>query len=107
VAAFGEWARISRGAFSPSNVREEWQGEDEDDPVIISFEMGGRTHRVEGKNLGDYFDLEILAQLDELIRPSGIQFAAHDTGDQTAYFVCLTDEERKAILKGRGVKFDW
>jgi hypothetical protein len=60
VAAFHEWARISRGAFNPSRIREHWRGPD--GPVDIEYTLGGRRHVAHARGLGDFLDLCVLTR---------------------------------------------
>jgi hypothetical protein len=107
VAAFDEWASISRGAFAPTNVVEDWQGGEMEDPMFVSFEMNGKVYRVQGTNYGDYFDLNILGGINQNLDPKGAKFASHSTGDQTGFIVCLTPSERDQILRERGLRFEF
>ena len=99
VEAFGEWARISRGAFRPRAVSERWAGEE--GPVTIAFELGGERHEVHAAGQGDFLDLCVLTSgINPLIAGSGRQFAVYrpDAGlGQEAFVVALTAQERAAL----------
>ncbi|MBO9532529.1 MAG: hypothetical protein J7513_06110 [Solirubrobacteraceae bacterium] len=93
---FQEWARISRGAFKPSNVRERWSGEN--DPVEISFDLAGQRHTVQAQPQGDFYDLCVLTGgINPVIKASGKHFALWgpdaDLG-QEAFVVVLTEREQ-------------
>jgi hypothetical protein len=99
VRIFAEWARISRGAFLPTNVREEWAGEE--GPVTITFTLDGQEHRLVSE-MDEWIDLGLLNEIDELIRPSGYSFdSSIQTYDQTAMAVVLTADEKARLLRER------
>ena len=98
-----EWAAISAGAFTPTDIDEAW--ESEAGPVKVRFEMGGATHELTPEHLEDWIDPRIATPINELIANSGRQFAFFKAFDQTAFVMALTETER-AALKGRGWCFD-
>ena len=106
VEAFAEWGLISRGTFDPKNVDEQWLDGEEDDPMSVSFDFGGKRHRLQGTNYGDYYDLGFLGKINRLIAPTGIQYCSWNTGDQTAFVVCLKEAERVALGSYRNFLFN-
>ncbi|MBE2319026.1 hypothetical protein DVA67_023835 [Solirubrobacter sp. CPCC 204708] len=94
VSAFAEWARISRGAFEPRNVRERWRGE----RATISFELDGTAHSVRAAPQGDFLDLCVLDGINRLI--DGRRFEVHRADGalgQVAFVVALTAREKRAL----------
>lgn len=102
VSALAGWARISRGAFAPSEIREEWLGEE--GPVLLHLRLGGREHTLTPRYLDDYLDTEILSQVNALLEPSLYRLRMHTAFDQTAFVVAVDDAERGA-LEQRGWSF--
>jgi hypothetical protein len=101
------WARISRGAFRPTDIVETWASPD--GPVDVEFAMDGVRYRfapaIEGSP--ETLDTNLLGALNALIAPTNLHFEAVDTTDQTAYLVVVTAEERAALAR-RGWPFqDW
>ena len=103
VAVLQEWATISAGAFAPTAIEETW--ESETGPVRVSFELDGARHVLEPEYIEDWIDPRIVTPINELIAPSGRQFAFVTAFDQTAFVLALTDEER-AALENRGWCFE-
>ncbi len=106
VAALREWARIARGDFSPSKVRERWRTED--GPVTIEFTLNGRAHRIEAASQGDFLDLCVLTSgINPIIARTGRQFAIYRPDaalGQQAFVVAITARERRT-LERRGWAF--
>lgn len=98
-----DWAHVSRGAFRPTLVEEKWAGEC--GPIEVSFTQDGQRRTLTPKWNQDYLDLEILTGINEIIRPSGMEFCCLGI-DQTALVVVLTPEERARIARERGWSFD-
>ena len=98
-----EWGRISGGLFTPSDITELW--EDEEGPVTVEFTHDRRRHLVEPDYVEDYIDMGVVLQINELIEPSERRFELADTGDQTAFVVCLTSDEKTRLIRDRGWKF--
>jgi hypothetical protein len=97
------FSRCSYGAFEPSNVREQWEDDTDEQVVHLAFELGGRkferTLRGEDSWVSpDFFDL-----LDEAMETSGsgLVFSDIDTGDQTAmFFLCNGEAYDRAEAAG-------
>jgi hypothetical protein len=84
-------AALSRGAFAPTAVSEEFLNpksrDDTDAPYLVQFAHRDRLYRVTAENLGDWYDVpSILAIANRAVADSGAtpQFIALYTGDQTA-----------------------
>jgi hypothetical protein len=102
VDVFRDWSRIAAGDFEPRAVHERWKTPT--GPVIIEFELDGRSHRVTAQALDDYLDLCVLTTgLNPLIADSGRQFAVYTEPvlGQVAFVVAVTDVERR-VLEQRG-----
>ena len=54
----------------------------------------------------DYIDLGILVDINRAIAPSGRQFELYEPFDQTAFVVCLTADQKHALIQ-RGWAFAW
>ncbi len=102
VSALDGWARISRGAFAPSQIREEWLSED--GPVFVHLRLGDRAVTLMPRYLDDYIDMGLLAQVNELISGSPYRLRMHTAFDQTAFVVAIDDSERHT-LEDRGWSF--
>ncbi|MDR7318246.1 hypothetical protein [Brevibacillus nitrificans] len=96
------WSEISNGVFTPTNIVEKWQTDE--GPVTVEFEWKGKRLTLTAEYYNDFFDLEILDQLNEIIESTGYQFA-YLTIDQTAFVTCLTDEQRTQWEADRGLSF--
>src|ERR1051325_4679702 len=49
-----EWARISRGAFAPTEISERWEGEH--GPIRLTFKLGGKPASVSPTYQDDWID---------------------------------------------------
>jgi hypothetical protein len=98
AATLAEWAAISAGAFTPTEITETWASEE--GPVSVSFESGGSTHVLEPEYLEDWIDPRILEPINQLIAPSGRQFRMVKAFDQSAFVMALTEEERSVLEAG-------
>ena len=106
VDAIREWAAISRGAFSPEAVMEMWDGPD--GPVRVELLLPGEPDPVPAvlrpRVIDDWYDLGILAQINDLLDPAGPRFAVVEPFDQTAVVLAVTAAERR-LLEERGWRF--
>lgn len=92
------WGRISCGAFQPESIVETWEGDE--GPITVEFTLDGARHAVHPAFHDDWEDVEVLGAVNALIKESGRQFVAIDTGDQCGAVMAVTPEERK-ILSGK------
>ncbi len=99
-----EWANISNGVLSPRNIKETW--ESDTGPITITFELQEQEKSIQPEYLDDYIDTKILLQINKLIKNSSKQFEMYEPFDQTAFVICLTNSEKRA-LKKRGWQFAW
>jgi len=98
AAAFHEWARASRGAFSPSRVRERWRGPD--GPVDIEYTLAGKRHVAHARGLGDFLDLCVLTRdVNRSLRgPRRFELYRPDAAlGQMAFVAALTASEKRRL----------
>ncbi len=98
-----EWAVISTGAFTPSDISESWASET--GPVTLRFTLDGTHHTLQPAYLEDWIDPTILGPINDLIAASGRRYTLVQAFDQTAYLLAPTPDERTA-LEARGWCFD-
>lgn len=98
------WARISRGAFRPTDIVETSAGPD--GPVTVEFTMDGVRYRLSPEEEGETLDVNLLGPINALIAPSGLRFVQVDSTDQTCILVAVTPAE-KAALAVRGWTFPY
>jgi len=103
IETLKEWGAISRGAFTPENLEENWASEE--GPITVTFTLNGQKNRIYPRYLDDYIDVDILGQINKLIRKTGLQFAAYEAFDQTAFVVALTTREKHRLERERGWRF--
>ena len=101
------WARVSRGAFRPTDIVETWASPD--GPVTVEFTMDGVRYRLTPKIEGspETLDLDVLGPINALIAPSGLRFQEVDTTDQTTCLVAMTPAEREALARRGWPLQDW
>lgn len=109
-----EWASISRGAFSPTEVQETWDYEVEENGAVksfnvrkieISFTAGSRARSLRLRYLADALDMQGLLKVNEVIAPSGYQFEACLPSSDAVLVVVLTADEKRRLVQERGWKF--
>jgi hypothetical protein len=98
-----EWARISRGAFTPTTITERWDSEE--GPVTVTFEHKGQLVTLNPEYANDWMDLGILVPLNGVLQPSSIQFELYEPFDQTAFIVALKAHEKAQLIRERGWRF--
>lgn len=94
-------AAISRGAFRPADIVEQWKGER--GPVNIEFTAGGKRYQFVHKG-GDMLDPSIIRTINDAIKSSGVRFVVCDDLGMPNFIMALTGDE-KAKLAARGWKF--
>jgi hypothetical protein len=99
-----EWARISRGAFAPTEISEQWDGKR--GPISLSFTLAGKPAKISPAYQDDWIDLEVLHQINILIAASGRQFECAVDGN-FAVVVCVTDEQKRRMQTERLFPFAW
>lgn len=103
VATFRRWAAISRGAFRPRRLREEWTADGLQ--VDVRFELDGAAQRLTSRDRSDYLDLGFLRKINRLVQGSGYRFELHAAFDQTAFVTVLTAAEKRRLTRERGWRF--
>jgi hypothetical protein len=83
VTVLKEWSAISRGAFTPENLRVE-EG-------LVRFELAGKTHELAPQPSNGWLDLEALLEASHLL--DGAMFVSVPTGGQHACVICVDPEE--------------
>jgi hypothetical protein len=94
-------AAISRGAFTPQSMFENWHGER--GPVDVEFTAGETIYHFTHDG-GDMLDPSILRTINRSIASAAIAFEACDNFGMPNFIVALTPDE-KARLTARGWKF--
>lgn len=94
---------ISRGAFEPTEVSEEWSGET--GPISLSFTYRNARQTVIARYLDDYLDLGILRQINAIISASRLAYYVFEEFDQSAFVVVLGIDERNVLESERGWRF--
>ncbi len=103
VETFEQWGAISEGVFVPKDINETWASEE--GPIEVSFALNGQLVKVYPQYANDYIDMEVLGQINELIRDTGRRFEVYEFFDQTAFVIVLTREEKKKLEMERGWRF--
>src|SRR5262245_35178836 len=60
-----EWARISRGCFSPTNIEERWDSDER--PITVTFRTRGQTVTLNPECVDDWLDLAVLVPINALV----------------------------------------
>jgi hypothetical protein len=104
VRVLQEWARISRGSFSPEGIEETW--DTDEGPVNVSFVLNAKRHVIHPLYLGDWIDILVLDTINDLIEASGFRFEYYPVGEsQIAFVIVLTPEEKELLERERGDLF--
>lgn len=105
VDTLNRWAAISRGAFQPTEIEEEWRSDE--GPVIVRFKLNGQTVTVYPRAMSDFLDYGILGKINRAIRDTGYEFAVVEI-DQTVMVTVLTAEEKAKLEQERLLRFvEW
>lgn len=97
------WAEISRGAFTPKDIKETWKTES--GPIYVDFVLNGKKQQLKPKDLGDWFDISILNQINRVIKNTGYQFEMY-AGYDLAFVLVLKPEEKRKLQFQRGWEFE-
>lgn len=105
VEFFKIWGDISCGTFTPENIAESrdealWQ-------IRIIFQYKGQPMKIIAENYGDWVDLEIFIQINEILRGSEVQFCNIMTNTQEACIVTLTELQKMRLEKDLGLKIEF
>jgi len=103
VETLQRWAEISRGAFKPESIVEEWSIDNKS--VVVRFRHEGHDVVLNPKVLDDWLDVSIISDIDKLVSPKGMNFLVPpmDYGQEMA-FVVVTEEERRRLRDEAGWK---
>ncbi|MEM3449722.1 MAG: hypothetical protein QXP38_12790 [Nitrososphaerota archaeon] len=103
-------ARISRGFFNPTNMREEWErnirirGYDEKVRCRVFFNFRGEEHSVDFTNYGEVLITDpAVKKINELIEDTGYQYYKLNGDIEDIVYAVFSNEETKR-LKERGWK---
>jgi hypothetical protein len=94
-------AAISRGAFAPQAIIEQWKGER--GPVEVQFDVDGIRYRF-FHTAGDMLDPALIWTVNRSIEMSGVVFEVCDNFGMPNFILALTNDE-KTRLAARGWKF--
>lgn len=103
VRTLKEWAGISRGAFQPTRIRENWQTER--GPIWVHFSWNDAQQRIQPAYRHDYLDINILRDINSLVGASGYRFEVYEQFDESAFVVALTRTEKEKLERERGWRF--
>ena len=79
VDVLNEWAAISRGQFTPEQIQEIWQGENE--PVEVTFTFNNNTYTFMHRS-GDFLEHGILQLINQALSHTPFRYeVATDYGD--------------------------
>ncbi|MFE5324386.1 stalk domain-containing protein [Paenibacillus sp. NPDC056579] len=98
VRVLKDWAKISRGAFQPTNIEETWNSQN--GPVKVTFTLNGEEVTLYPQNLNDFIDVGIVKKINAKIAGSGYQFAVV-VMDQSAFVTVLNEQELAKIRNER------
>ncbi len=96
-----QWANISHGAFNPLRITEHWS---EDCQASIEFTLNGQPVSLQPKYLDDWIDLDILEQINDLIKSSERQFN-YVCIDNWCLVLCLTADQKRKMKQSRNFPF--
>ena len=103
VDTVADFAAISRGAFQPTNIREDW----DEKGLTLRFTLDGDVHRLRlaGTDFPDrdWLDASMFLEIDRLLWAKGYHLVEYGPLEEQVYFV-LTEHERKTIEEQRGLK---
>lgn len=96
-------AAISRGAFQPLDITEEW-GTDEG-PIKVTFTLDGELRELHPAFGFDWLDGAIIDKINHMIARSGMQIEMYDGSSQVGYLMLLTGEEKRKLIEHRNWRF--
>ncbi len=95
-------AKISRGQFKPTEIKESWDSRK--GPIRLTFQWQGQRRQLTVGVWEGYFDFRILLQLNHLLRESLYSFEMVPLDDML--FVCmLKPDEKLRMERERGLSF--
>ena len=99
-----QFADISKGSFAAESITESW--DTDTGPIKVSFQLKGKPVSISPKYRNDWFDLDVLKQINALISPSGRQFECAADGN-FALVLCLTPDVKQRMENERNFPFAW
>lgn len=99
-----EWAAISRGIFTPTQIAETWRAAE--GPVDVTFVFRGVQHTfVHRDGHDDFIDLEIIHMINRLLTDTPYRFEACDNLGDCRFIVVLDHHEKTRLKQERGWSF--
>ncbi|NOU67745.1 hypothetical protein GC096_27340 [Paenibacillus sp. LMG 31461] len=106
VTTLGQWSKISRGAFQPTDIKETWDAEE--GPITVSFKLNGQERVIHPEHAGSYMNTYgLLKEINNMIKASGYQFAAVENDDEEVMVIALKAEEKMKLQQDRYIDFDF
>jgi hypothetical protein len=102
ISTLKEWAGITKGVFSPTEIEEKWHSET--GPIDVSFLLNGERHTLHPEYQDDWIDLEVLLQLNRILEPSGKRFNCAVDGN-FCLLLFLSRETEQRLRKERAFPF--
>ncbi len=97
-------AKITRGAFAPTDIQEHWQTEQ--GPLQVSFRLGEHTVIVRPQwQEKDHADFGYFRQINSVLPDAGAHFECAGLGIKVVMW--LTREQKDKMLAVRNFPFDW
>ncbi|NQX61181.1 stalk domain-containing protein [Paenibacillus qinlingensis] len=101
-----QWSKISRGAFQPTDIKEIWDAEE--GPITVSFKLNGQERVIHPEHEGSYLNTYgLLKEINDMIKPSGYQFAVVENDDEEVMVIALKAEEKMKLQQDRYIDFDF
>ncbi len=104
VKLLKEWGNISCGEFLPENITEAKNKKGE--KILIKFTHKQQQIEILADDYGDWLDIGIFEEINELIKDSKRQFWNIVTGSQELCLICLTADEKGSLEKDLGLRFE-
>lgn len=95
-------ARISRGAFAPTRIRESWDSPQ--GPIRLDFEQAGKAHQFRVDLWDGMFDFRLLLQLNLLLWSTPYRYEMAPM-DEILFVTVLTAQEKVELERHRGLSF--
>lgn len=102
VAVMEALSKISRGAFRPRKITEEWDSPE--GPIYVDFELNGQAKELRLEVLSGIFDFRILLQINRLLLETPYRFEMVPLDDML-FVTVLKAEEKSDMERIRGLSF--
>jgi len=100
-----EWGDISHGEFMPENISETVNKTDE--KICLKFRHKGQDFEITANYYGEWINLEVLEEINQILTGSHIQLCNIITDTQEACVVSLTAMQKMRLEKDLGLQFDF